>query len=151
MLSDQGEIKLDNQAYIDKLVTEAGMADCNTNKSPISKEMLKRAAEEQHDDILLADDEKTQFQSHAGDFQWLAQTTHPCIATATSILSTFCAPTSEQHGLASQAFPSILQLRSHLHTQPRAHTHPDSLIADESCLIYLGDASDEARLCIVVR
>ena len=90
-LNDQGEIKLDNQAYIDKLVSEAGMTDCNTVKSPISKEMLKRAAEEQHDDILLADDEKTKFQSHAGDFQWLAQTTHPCIATATSILSTFCA------------------------------------------------------------
>ena len=54
-LNDQGEIKLDNQAYIDKLVTEAGMTDCNTTKNPISKEMLKRAAEEQHDDILLAD------------------------------------------------------------------------------------------------
>ena len=82
---------LDNQSYIDKLVSAAEMEDCNVTKNPISKDMLKKAAEEQHDGILLDAQEKTTFQSHAGDFQWLAQTTHPCIATSTSILSTFCA------------------------------------------------------------
>ena len=43
--------------------------------------------------------------------------------------------------------PQLKQLRELMHIAPRAFTHPQSLITDESCIIFLGDSSDDAAGC----
>ena len=37
---------LDNEVYVDKILKAARMTDCNVSKGPLSKDLLKIAAED---------------------------------------------------------------------------------------------------------
>ena len=74
---------------MDKILEAAGMTDCNISKGPLSKDLLKIAAEEQKHGILLDAEGKALHEKYVGEFVWLASTTHAPIATTVSILGSF--------------------------------------------------------------
>lgn len=94
-LMANGDITLDNRAYVEKILEEAGMTDCNIAKGPISKDLLKIAAQEQDEGLILCDEGKALHEKYVGEFVWLASTTHAPIATAVSILGSFNAKPTE--------------------------------------------------------
>jgi hypothetical protein len=89
-VDNDGWSTLSNPSYVRKLVNDAGLADCNAAKAPLSKDTLKEIAGEVELEQFLDNQGKTEFQSAMGEFQWLVQTTHPDIAVATSALSKYC-------------------------------------------------------------
>ena len=88
-LLQSGDLTLDNEVYVDKILEAAGMTDCNVSKGPLSKDLLKIAAEEQKQGILLDAEGKALHEKYVGEFVWLASTTHAPIATTVSILGSF--------------------------------------------------------------
>ena len=45
-LLPSGDLTLDTEAYVDKILEAAGMPDYNVSKGPLSKDLLKIAAKE---------------------------------------------------------------------------------------------------------
>ena len=88
-LLENGDLTLDNQACVEKIVAGAGLTDCNAATMPISKSMLKTAAEQREDEDYVTAEEKTLHEHYIGEFNWLNLTTHPSIAVATSIMGSY--------------------------------------------------------------
>ena len=61
-----GDLTLDNGAYVDKIPEAAGTTDCKVSKGPISKDLLKIAAEGQKQGILLDTEGKALHEKHVG-------------------------------------------------------------------------------------
>ena len=80
-------IRIDNDDKVTKLLASTGMADCNPVKVPLTKHNVQdmydgKVAEDWDDEA----GKKVQM-SETGSFNWLACTTHPNIAAATSIMA----------------------------------------------------------------
>jgi hypothetical protein len=80
-----------NPRFIDSLIEQLGLEGCNMTKLPITKELLKEIGAEAEMGDYLDDEAHSFFRTVLGEVLWLAQTTHPDIAVATSLLSKRCA------------------------------------------------------------
>ena len=88
-----GSITLDNKEKIVQFLTEHGMRDCNPVRRPLSKEDLMEMVNNTGDPFSAA--ELKRYKTIIGQGNWLAQTTHPTLATATSVLAGYSkSPTS---------------------------------------------------------
>lgn len=85
-MGNDGSIYIDNDACIDRILQDAGLADCNPNKRPIHRDQLKSAYEERLAGDELSPEDQTQYQHMVGELNWVAQTTHPPISVAVSLL-----------------------------------------------------------------
>ncbi len=84
-LMENGDITLTNKDKAMKFLEEAGEQDCiPTKKPPLTKLQLQEAMAK---DTPLDEAGITLRQQHQGRFGWLAQTTHPGLAVALSVLS----------------------------------------------------------------
>ena len=80
-----GTIYMTNEAKIDLFLQESGFEDIEpTRYPPITKAKLKTAYQR---DEPLNEAEIKEFQQNRGRVNWIAQTTHPVLATASSIFS----------------------------------------------------------------
>jgi len=86
-----GNTTLCNPEFVDQLVSKAGLNGCNPAKSAITKDLLREIANEVELGAFVSAEEKTKFQSIMGDINWLAQTTHPDVMVAASLLGKRCA------------------------------------------------------------
>jgi len=84
-LRDDGTLTLDNEAKINTFLTEQGMAQCNESKTPLTRESLRAMHMDQ--EITANKQGIKRYQTVIGDGNWLVQTTHPTLATATSVLA----------------------------------------------------------------
>jgi len=80
-------VTLSNPEFVDKLVSNLGLDGCNSTKLPITKELLREIAAEAEAGIYVGDTEHSAYRTTVGELQWLAQTTHPDVAVAASLLS----------------------------------------------------------------
>ena len=84
-LMENGDITLTNRDKAMKFLEEAGEQDCiPTTKPPLTRQMLQAAMAL---DTPLDQEGITLRQQHQGRFGWLAQTTHPGLAVAHSVMS----------------------------------------------------------------
>ena len=89
-----GNFTLDNDEYVRRVIEDAGMTGCNVTKRPMCKDHLKIVSQEADDGEFVDVDGKKMHQHLVGEFNWLAQTTHPGIAVATSMMGKYnSAPT----------------------------------------------------------
>ena len=84
-LRDDGTLTLDNEAKINIFLTEQGMGQCNESKTPLTREALR--AMHMGPETTANKQGIKRFQTIIGDGNWLVQTTHPTLATATSVLA----------------------------------------------------------------
>ena len=80
-----GSITLDNKDKITEFLTEHGMRDCNPVRRPLTKEDLMDMVNITGDPFSAG--ELKRYKTIIGQGNWLSQTTHPTLATATSILA----------------------------------------------------------------
>jgi hypothetical protein len=80
-----GSITMDNKEKIVQFLTEHGMRDCNPVRRPLTKEDLMDMVNTTGDPFSAA--ELKRYKTIIGQGNWLSQTTHPTLATATSILA----------------------------------------------------------------
>ena len=92
MLHGDGMITMDNKDKIDVFLKQHGMLECNPVSTPLTKDMLLEVAK--GDQTPMDEAGKKHYQSVVGDGIWLVATTHPVLATSTSILAGFnaCPP-----------------------------------------------------------
>ena len=67
-LLTNGDLTLDNWAYVDKILEAAGMTGCTVPKGPINKDLLKIAAEGQKQGILLGAEGKALHEKYVCEF-----------------------------------------------------------------------------------
>ena len=82
-LRDDGTLTLDNEAKINIFLAEQGMGQCNESKTPLTREALR--AMHMGPETTANKQGIKRFQSIIGDGNWLVQTTHPTLATATLV------------------------------------------------------------------
>ena len=132
-LMENGDITLTNREKAIKFLEEAGQVDCiPTTKPPLTKEALKAAMQQ---DTPLDEAGITLRQQHQGRFGWLAQTTHPGLATALSVIASM------------PAIEGVLDASSMVYQWIQAHKQ-DGLISrsgDTSGFVFYSD-SDWAGL-----
>jgi hypothetical protein len=80
-----------NPRFVDSLINQLGLEGCNAAKLPITKESLKEIAAEAEMGDYLDEEAHSFYRTVLGEVLWLAQTTHPDIAVAASLLSKRCA------------------------------------------------------------
>ena len=88
-LTNDGCIKIDNKKFIEGMLEERGLQDCNPSKNPITKPIMKQLNE--NADKKLDAAASTVFRSGLGQIHWLASTTHPKLSTAHSMLARYTA------------------------------------------------------------
>ena len=71
------------------MLEKRGMSECNSAARPINTDLLKKAAQEREDGLILGAEAKTEHESIIGDMNWLVSTTHPTLATYVSIIAGF--------------------------------------------------------------
>ena len=83
---------MDNKDKIGVFLKQHGMLECNPVSTPLTKDMLLEVAK--GDQTPMDEAGKKHYQSVVGDGIWLVATTHPVLATSTSILAGFnaCPP-----------------------------------------------------------
>ena len=86
-IDEEGVLRLDNQEKIKKYLEAAGMVDCNPASQPITKSIIAYIGD--HRDEAYGAEQVEQFQREVGQLRWLADTTHPLLAPAASILGSF--------------------------------------------------------------
>jgi len=89
----EGNIRIDNDRFVRKLLAKYGMEDCNSTARPITRELLQLLQKEKDEGLLADDKGRLCHQAAVGEFVWLGQTTHPGIAVAVSMLGSFNAKT----------------------------------------------------------
>lgn len=98
----EGKIMLDQERYVDELLQQFGMTNCNTVSTPfdlnqrLTKEMSPKSAEE------AERMEKVPFRELVGGLQFLAQGTRPDISYAVSAVSSFSSNPGEAHWTAAK-------------------------------------------------
>ena len=83
--NDKGDIMLDNQAKIEEYLEQAGLADANPAKYPITKTTVKMLAKNAKSGIYDPQELHEETEKWLGQGQWLAATTHPVLAPVVSI------------------------------------------------------------------
>ena len=78
---------MDNKDKIEAFLEQEELNDCNPTALPITDAIVKAIAEGRGE--LYDAEEKQRFQAHVGQFRWLADTTHPTLSLAASVLSSF--------------------------------------------------------------
>jgi hypothetical protein len=66
-----------------------GLQECNPTKRPVVADTLTIMADEKRRDDCLDAEDTRQYQAGVGELNWLAQTTHPDLSVAVSLLGTF--------------------------------------------------------------
>ncbi len=87
-----GKMYLDSAEYIQQILEEENMLECNPVKVPMSRDVLKAAAASP---ILVDEAEHKKLRALNGKYQWLNTTTCPWIAVGTSISKQFDAKPRE--------------------------------------------------------
>ena len=90
-LSAKGEVCLDNQPFIEKMLDEWDMVDCSPVRTPVTKGTLARLDEARRKEQFLGKEESTEFRSLLGMLHWLAATTMPKMSVAHSMLAKYTA------------------------------------------------------------
>ena len=90
-LNEKGEVCLDNQPFIEKMLDEWDMVDCTPVRTPVTKGTLARLDEAKRDEKFLGKEESTEFRSLLGMLHWLAATTMPKMSVAHSLLAKYTA------------------------------------------------------------
>ena len=90
-----GDISIDNDTFIEKMLDKRNMTECNPASRPINTDLLKQAAQEREDGLILGSEAKTEHESIIGDMNWLVSTTHPSLATYVSMIAGFNASPTE--------------------------------------------------------
>jgi hypothetical protein len=88
-LTAEEDICLDNKTRIIATLKKMGLAQCNPVKEPITKPILKALSEADKNNLKCSEEEHSLAWTALGDAQWLSQTTHPVIATAVSLYSSY--------------------------------------------------------------
>ena len=88
-LTVDGQIKIDNNQFIENMLHERGLQDCNSAKNPLTKGTMTKLHE--NSESKLNAEEATSFRSGLGQIHWLAGTTHPKLTTAHSMLARYTA------------------------------------------------------------
>ena len=76
------------------------MEDCNPINRPLTRDLLQLLQEEKDTGVTVDGEEQLRHQGAVGDFVWLGQTTHPCIAVAASMLGSFNFKTPQSYDKA---------------------------------------------------
>ena len=112
MLHSDGTITMDNKEKIEGFLKYWGMENCNPVSHPLTKKMLL--------DLALADTEPMdaaatkRYQGIVGDGNWLVATTHPILATSTSILAGYnSAPPIAAEGLLTHFLRYLQHVKGH--------------------------------------
>ena len=84
-----GDICLDNKIRIADTLKKMGLNQCNPVKEPITKPILKSLSVAEKESNYCSKDEHSLAWTALGDAQWLSQTTHPGLATAVSLYSSY--------------------------------------------------------------
>ena len=88
-LTVDGQLKVDNNQFIENMLHERGLQDCNSAKNPLTKGTMTKL--HANSESKLNAEEATSFRSGLGQIHWLAGTTHPKLATAHSMLARYTA------------------------------------------------------------
>ena len=90
-MNGKGEVCLDNQPFIEKMLDEWDMLDCSPVRTPVTKGTLARLDEARRKEQFLGKEESTEFRSLLGMLHWLAATTMPKMSVAHSLLAKYTA------------------------------------------------------------
>ena len=88
-----GSITLDNKEKISGFLEQQGMRDCKPVRRPLTKEDLMQMVNNSSEVLTAAGIKK--YKAIIGEANWLSQTTHPTLATATSILAGYSSAPTE--------------------------------------------------------
>ena len=86
-LSSEGDIRLDNQIKIESYLAEKGLMECNPAKQPIMKSTIEEIYKNKKAGLRDNEEDRKLTGKYLGQAEWLAQTTHPTITPAVSMLS----------------------------------------------------------------
>ena len=86
-----GQVCMDNVAFIEKMLLEWGLAECNPVRVPVTKGTMTRLDEAMKSELFYGKEEATEFRSLLGMLHWLAATTMPKLAVAHSLLAKYTA------------------------------------------------------------
>ena len=90
-LNEKGEVCLDNQPFIEKMLDEWDMVDCSPVRTSMTKGTLARLDEARRKKQFGGKEESTEFRSLLGMLHWLAATTMPKMPVAHSMLAKYIA------------------------------------------------------------
>ena len=88
-LTKDGGIRLDNHIRINDTLQKMGLTKCNPTKEPINRALIKALAEAEKESQHCSAEEHSLAWTALGEAQWLSQTTHPVLATAVSMYSSY--------------------------------------------------------------
>jgi len=112
MMHNDGKITLDNHDKIEGFLKQHGMDKCNPVSNPLTKQMLQDCAMEDTPTMDAAATER--YQRIVGDGIWLVSTTHPILATSTSILAGMnCAPPEAAEKLLTHYLRYLQHVKGH--------------------------------------
>ena len=74
-MNGKGEVCIDNQPFIEKMLDEWDMLDCSPVRTSVTKGTLARLDEARRKEQFLGKEESTGFRSLLGMLHWLAATT----------------------------------------------------------------------------
>lgn len=97
-----GSITLDNRDKICGFLEQQGMKDCKPVRRPLTKEDLMLMVNTSSEVLNTAGIKK--YKAIIGEANWLSQTTHPTLATATSILAGYSTAPTEASTPVMQHF-----------------------------------------------
>ena len=86
-----GQVCMDNVAFIEKMLLEWGLTECNPVRVPVTKGTMTRLDEAMKAELFYGKEEATEFRSLLGMLHWLAATTMPKLAVAHSLLAKYTA------------------------------------------------------------
>ena len=90
-LNDQGELKMDNESQVGKMLEEAGLTGCNPVRVPVTRGTLERLHQSKLNSEFLGPNDSTLYRSGLGQIHWLVATTHPKLSVAHSMLAKYSA------------------------------------------------------------
>ena len=90
-LNDEGELKMDNETQVEKMLEEAGLTGCNPVRVPVTRGALERLHQSKLNSEFLGPSDSTLYRSGPGQIHWLVATTHPKLAVAHSMLAKYSA------------------------------------------------------------
>ena len=102
-----GSITLDNRDKICGFLEQQGMRDCKPVRRPLTKEDLMLMVNTSSEVLNTAGIKK--YKAIIGEANWLSQTTHPTLATATSILAGYSTAPTEASTPVMQHFMRFWQ------------------------------------------
>jgi hypothetical protein len=88
-INQAGNITIDNRRQCLKMLERWGLQDCNATRRPLLADTLSIMRDEKQAGDFLDDEDTRSYQAGVGELNWLAQTTHPDLSVAVSLLGTF--------------------------------------------------------------